>query len=262
MSLFQQPAAPAARVAMAGLAITVLSAQPISPGWAGSAETAHAAPATAGTPVYAAADDSALQIGTLATGEKVTPLAETQSGGAIKWYLIKTRSGVVGWIRHKDNEQSKNAENFFRSLPTEPAGIAVETQTRSADAARRGAVIIPVKLNGRSVIVPVTFNRSLNANLLLDTGASMTMISRRLAANLALPSTGAGLFSGIGGTVSAQIARVDSIMVGDAEVSGMTVSIHDVSRFPQFDGLLGMDFLGRFEVSVDAAKKLLVLTTR
>lgn len=90
----------------------------------------------------------------------------------------------------------------------------------------------------------------------------MTMISRRLAASLAIPSTGAGLFSGIGGTVSAQIARVDSIKVGDAEVSGMTVSIHDVSRFPQFDGLLGMDFLGRFQVSVDAAKKLLVLTTR
>ncbi|MGH7797683.1 MAG: aspartyl protease family protein [Candidatus Binatia bacterium] len=240
----------------------MLSAQPISPAWAGSAETPHAAPATAGIPVYAAADDSALTIGTLAMGEKVTPIAETQSGGGIKWYLVKTKSGVVGWIRHKDNEQSKNAENFFRSLPTEPAGIAVEIQPSSADAARRGAVIIPVHVKGRSVIVPVTFNRSVNANLLLDTGASMTMISRRLATNLALPSSGAGLFAGIGGTVSAQIARVDSIKVGDAEVSGMAVSIHDVSRSPQFDGLLGMDFLGRFQVSVDAAKKLLVLTPR
>jgi hypothetical protein len=262
MSLFQQPAAPAARLAIAGLAFTVLLAQPLSPESAGSAEAPHPAPAAAGIPVYAAADDSALQIGILAAGEKVMPLAETQSGGGIKWYLVKTKSGVVGWIRHNDNEQSKKAEHFFRSLPTEPAGIAVEIQSSSAGAARRGAVIIPVKVNGRSVIVPVTFNHSLNANLLLDTGASMTMISRRLAANLALPSTGAGLFSGIGGTVSAQIARVDSIRVGDAEVSGMTVSIHDVSRFPQFDGLLGMDFLGRFQVSVDAAKKLLVLTGR
>jgi predicted aspartyl protease len=117
-------------------------------------------------------------------------------------------------------------------------------------------------VNGRSVIVPVTFNRSVNANLLLDTGASMTMISPRLATTLALPSTGAGLFSGIGGTVSAPIARVESIKVGDAEISGMAVSVHDVSRFPHFEGLLGMDFLGRFQVSVDAAKKLLVLTPK
>jgi hypothetical protein len=262
MSLFEQPATAAARLAIAGLAFLLFLAPPILPQSAGSAETPREAPAAAEIPVYAAADYSALQIGTLAMGEKVTPLAESQSGGGIKWYLVKTKSGVVGWIRHTDDQQSKTAENFFRSLPTEPAGIAVEIQSTSAGAARLGAVIIPVRVNGRSVIVPVTFNHSLNANLLLDTGASMTMISRRLATNLALASTGAGLFSGIGGTVSAQIARVDSIKVGDAEVSGMTVSIHDVSRFPQFDGLLGMDFLGRFQVSVDATKKLLVLTAR
>jgi len=262
MSLFQQAAAAAARLGIAVLAFSHLMAQPIPAQSDGSAERPREAPAAAEIPVYAAADDSALQIGTLTAGEKVTPLAESQSGGGIKWYLVKTKSGVVGWIRQKDNEQSKTVENFFRSLRTEPAGIAVEIQSTSAGPARRGAVIIPVKVSGRSVIVPVTFNHSLNADLLLDTGASMTMISRRLAASLAIPSTGAGLFSGIGGTVSAQIARVDSIKVGDAEVSGMTVSIHDVSRFPQFDGLLGMDFLGRFQVSVDAAKRLLVLTTR
>ena len=239
-----------------------LSPHPIAPLLAASSEPSQGASGIAGTPLYAAADDSTPAIGMLAIGEKVTPIAETRGAAGMKWYLVKTRSGVIGWMKHKDNEQSKDVESFFRSLPAEPAGIAVEIQSSSAAAARRGAVIIPVTMSGRSVIVPVTFNRSIDANLLLDTGASMTMISRRLATALALPSTGAGLFSGIGGTVTAPIAHVESIKVGDAEVSGMAVSIHDVSRFPQFEGLLGMDFLGRFQVSVDSAKKLLILTPK
>ena len=76
------------------------------------------------------------------------------------------------------------------------------------------------------MIVPVTLNRTLTANLLLDTGASMTMISRRIASSLPLYPTRSGLISGIGGTVVAQIVRLDSIEVGDAEVNGMSMSIH------------------------------------
>jgi aspartyl protease family protein len=113
-----------------------------------------------------------------------------------------------------------------------------------------------------SIIVPVTLNRTLNANLLLDTGASMTMVSRRIATALALYATSSRQFSGVGGNVTAQIARVDSLKVGDAEVNGMPVSIHDLSQTPVFEGLLGMDFLGRFQVSVDTAKRVLVLNPR
>lgn len=211
--------------------------------------------------IYVSADDNALPIGTMATGETVTPIAETQGAGGIKWYLVKSRSGVVGWIKHGESEQSKKADHFFRSLPPEPSGIAIPIPTTSA-AAAKNAVIVPVTLNGRSIIVPVTFNGTVSANLLLDTGASMTMISRRLASNLALPAIASGLISGIGGTINAQIARVDSIKVGDAEVGGMSVSIHDLSRFPRFEGLLGMDFLGRFHVSVDSSKQVLVLTPK
>ena len=248
--------------AVVGLALIALVAQPLLLFWAASAETHQSLSPTAGIPVYAAADDGGPVVGSLANGEKATPIAETQSAGGAKWYLIRTKSGVIGWIKHADNAHSKAVESFFRSLPHAPPGIGADVRSSAASAAQRGAVTIPVTVNGRSVIVPVTFNHSVNAHLLLDTGASMTMISRRLATVLALPSSGTRLFSGIGGTVSAPIARVESIKVGDAEVSGMAISVHDISRYPHFEGLLGMDFLGRFQVSVDATKKLLVLTPK
>jgi aspartyl protease len=212
--------------------------------------------------IYASADDNTLPIGTLAAGENATPIAETLGAGSVKWYLVKSKSGVVGWIKQGDGTQSKKAHDFFRALPAETHGIALDIPTASAAAAPGNAVLIPVTLIGGSVIVSVTFNRSVSANLLLDTGASMTMISRRLASNLALATTASGRFSGIGGTVRTQIGRVNSIKVGDAEVSGMAVSIHDIPQVPRFEGLLGMDFLGRFQISVDPVKKLLVLTPR
>jgi aspartyl protease len=212
--------------------------------------------------VYASADDSSLPVGTLAADEDAIPIAQTLGGGGVKWYLIKSKNGVVGWIKQGNGENSKKADDFFRALPAETGRLGLEIPTTSAASAPGNAVLVPVTLIGRSVIVPVTFNRSVNANLLLDTGASMTMISRRLASNLALALTASRLFSGIGGTVNAKIGHVNSIKVGAAEVSSMPVAIHDIPQVPRFDGLLGMDFLGRFQVSVDHAKNLLVLTPR
>ena len=229
---------------------------------AATAATSPVAAQSLSIPIYASADENALRIGTLAAGETVSPIAETQGAAGNKWYLIKSGGGVVGWIKQGENEQSKKADHFFRSRAPELSGIAIQIPTASAAGAGKNAVIIPVTLNAGTIIVPVTFNRTVTANLLLDTGASMTMISRRLASNLALPAIASGAISGIGGTISAQIARVDSIKVGDAEVGAMAVAIHDLSRFPRSEGLLGMDFLSRFHLSVDSAKQLLVLTPK
>jgi hypothetical protein len=217
---------------------------------------------TAGIQVYATADDASPPVGILPPGANVKPIAESQGAGAVKWYLINTPQGVSGWIKQSDSAEAKKVADFFRRLPAEPSGIAIDIPTGSVAAAPRGAVIVPVNFSGRAVIVPVTFNHSGTANLILDTGASVTMITRKVAADLRIPTTGSSLITGIGGTVRAQVARVDSVKVGDAEVVGMTVSIHDPLRNPNFEGLLGMDFLGRFQVSVDPEKKLLILKPR
>lgn len=240
----------------------VLIAQVASLWSTARAATPQDAPNLNRIPVYAAADENSVVLGSLSGGEKPTPLAESRSAGGIRWYLVKTTSGVVGWVKETDHEQSKSIANFFRSLPAEPVTLATEPSIGSPIAARTGAVSIPIRVNGRAVIVPVTFNRSVETNLLLDTGASMTMISRRVAAALALPATGTALLAGIGGTVNVPILRVASVQVGVVEVNDMAVSVHDLSRSAPFEGLLGMDFLGRFDVAVDSVKKLLVLAPK
>jgi hypothetical protein len=53
------------------------------------------------------------------------------------------------------------------------------------------------------------------------------MISKRIASDLRLYSTGGGTRIGIGGAVSVSTATLDAIRVGDADVKNMRVSIHD-----------------------------------
>ncbi|HSE87503.1 MAG TPA: retropepsin-like aspartic protease [Candidatus Binatia bacterium] len=121
---------------------------------------------------------------------------------------------------------------------------------------------MPVTMNGASVIVPVTFNGTLKANLALDTGATITVVSRRIASNLALSALGSSKVGTVGGVITVPLARLGSLKVGEAEVHDLVVSIHDFSTDPRIEGLLGLDFLGRFHVSLDGRRRLLTLGPR
>ena len=112
------------------------------------------------------------------------------------------------------------------------------------------------------MIVSVNFNNRIAANLLLDTGASRTMISSRIAKILRLQSLGSGTGYGIGGVVTVSTARVESVKLGKMEMQNLPVMIHDFSRDPSYEGLLGFDFLSHFHMSLDLQKAVLVLTPR
>ncbi|MGD0586837.1 MAG: retropepsin-like aspartic protease [Oryzomonas sp.] len=109
-------------------------------------------------------------------------------------------------------------------------------------------VYVPVRLNYRSITV--------DAWLLLDTGASTTMISTGLADRLGIKpdNTQQSLSQVADGRVLRTFrTRVDSLSVGpkmkyNAEVSIMPSSNGVVS---DFDGLLGMNFLGDFSYRLD-----------
>jgi predicted aspartyl protease len=117
-------------------------------------------------------------------------------------------------------------------------------------------------VRGRHIIVPVIFNDSVTGNLVLDTGAGQTMISKRIANDLRLYSDGAGTRIGIGGAVSVATATIDVVRVGDADVKNLRVSIHDIPFNSFEEGLLGIDFLGRFQMSLDIEKGVLILAPR
>lgn len=240
-------------VAICSLAIVAAPARAV--------EDPSAPPSSKTVPIYATADDSALAIGTLDATENPTPIAESQ-GGETKWYLVKSRSGVIGWIKQSDAKQAKNVEKFFKSLPSEPPALAITIPGVSSSEAPPGAIVVPVLAFGSASIVSATLNQSITANLLLDTGATRSVISRRMAKTLALVSIGNATIHTVGGPITAAVARLGSLKVGEAELKDIPVIVHDFSPDHRFEGLLGMDFLSRYKFGLDAKRRLLVLSPR
>lgn len=213
--------------------------------------------------LFGAPDESAQLLQSIKKGEVLSPVAETKGAGGAKWYLVRTESGSVGWLKGDDSEQSKKLADFFRSLPDETRpSRSISLPEPPSGSLPRGTIVVPVEAAGSAVIVPVILNRSLRAYLMLDTGATGTLVSRRIASNLGLPKIGSTKVFTVGGPVTRPIARLRSLKVGEAEVQNLVVLIHDFHPHPRIEGLLGMDFLRRFHVSLDSRKQLLVLNPR
>jgi len=215
--------------------------------------------------VYAIADDSSTIIESVRDRGTLSPIAEMIGAGGEKWFMVKTRSGNVGWIKADENSEAKRMDDHFRSLSKD--AVTIESPTSPPEAATQtsttGAVRIPIRMIGNAVVVPVTLtsgNSSVTGNLLVDTGASQTVLSKRMASGLRLFSHDTQSRYGIGGAVRADVSVVDSITVGAAGAKNVRVTIHDFSPDPRYEGLLGLDFLGRFQMSVDTEKRVMVLT--
>jgi len=222
------------------------------------AASVNSIPAMSEIQLFLAPDESSVVIATLKPGEALSPIADILAGEGIRWYLVRAKSGALGWMKQKNTAESKKIDNFFKALPVEPLDISTDS---SGNLGSR-TISVPVEMDGTWIVVPVTFNRALRAHLQLDTGASVTMVSSRIANKLGLSTLGSRRGVTVGGIITVPTARVNSLNVGGAEVNDMVVSIHDFSPHPRIDGLLGMDFLKHFLVSLDTHRKLLVLGPR
>jgi len=117
---------------------------------------------------------------------------------------------------------------------------------------------VPVERLGNILVVSATLNGSKQARLIVDTGASQTIISQRLALDLGLYSTAHTthvLLHTASGSVRADAVILDSIRIGGAEIRNSQVLIHDLPDLPfTVDGLLGLSFLGAYQITLDTSR--------
>jgi predicted aspartyl protease len=119
------------------------------------------------------------------------------------------------------------------------------------------AYLTPVVITGNQVLVPVilTFRgRSVEARLLLDTGANITTINEGLAGRLGIEASdlrqGRATVAD-GRSVSGYSFAADSLGVDSRTRDNVWISILPGSGGKGYDGLLGMDFLKYFRYHVD-----------
>ncbi|MGI9089804.1 MAG: retropepsin-like aspartic protease [Gemmatimonadaceae bacterium] len=120
---------------------------------------------------------------------------------------------------------------------------------------------------GAAIAVPVYINGHGPVDLILDTGATLTCVDDELARELALPQrVGAiGVGASVGGTGPLRLVRVDSLRVGGARASDITVCALDLQGLraisPNVHGLLGLNFLKSFRVTINFQRRILTLAT-
>jgi clan AA aspartic protease (TIGR02281 family) len=154
--------------------------------------------------------------------------------------------------------------------PPEPAPLppnSVEappfTSPPKEQASRPTTVSVPLERLGSLFVVAIQINETRSARLILDTGASHTILSHAIARDLGLFSlrpVASVTMHTAGGSVQADMVPVDSIRIAGAEVRNSLVAIHDLPDTPpDIDGLLGLSVLGQFDVTLDATRSRLYL---
>ena len=121
----------------------------------------------------------------------------------------------------------------------------------------------PVKIIANQVIVPVIVQskrKKTRMNLLLDTGASLTMLSKKSIKKLNIGHTRSSHARLANGSkLNIEIARLKSLQVGPIELTDIPVAIvKNYDRRRPFDGLLGMDVLRHRHYKIDYTNQQLI----
>jgi clan AA aspartic protease (TIGR02281 family) len=122
---------------------------------------------------------------------------------------------------------------------------------------------IPLHRSGNHFIVDARPADGRRIRLLIDTGASMTILTHGVLDQSGIryqDTGGTRIFTTANGPVRAPVYRLDSLSVGDWYVDHLEVGVLDLGSSPGVDGLLGMNFLKHFQFFIDQNEALLRLS--
>lgn len=137
----------------------------------------------------------------------------------------------------------------------------IESQTTPLQQQPEAIALTP---HGNHLLARVLFNNRTYAHLLLDTGASLTVITTDMLSELNLDAQApvrTGWFNTANGVVQAPIYVVDRMSVGGQTVDNLEVAVMPLGNH-HINGLLGMNFLQHFQFSIDQQGNVLYLSPR
>jgi predicted aspartyl protease len=179
-------------------------------------------------------------------------------------YRWADEQGRVNYSQGLDSvpERFRSGAQFVTSPTAPPAPAPLTPPSRAAGVVVTGGAQIRFT-PGQAIMVNARINDSGSVRLLLDTGASVTTINPRVLNQLGVSSRDAvrGSIRGVTGQADTLFVVVNSIDVNGAKAGPIRVVAHDVD-LGQSDGLLGRDYLDRFQVSIDNQAGIVTLTPR
>jgi clan AA aspartic protease (TIGR02281 family) len=164
---------------------------------------------------------------------------------------------------------SRVAEEAPAGPPTKEAGKeavkkAEKPEGEAKEETKELQTIIRFSTSNGHMMVPVLLNDAVEARVVFDTGAEMTVLSRKIAEGLGLR---AGLqrpvkLQTIAAQIQAPVATLSSLQCGEMRRTNLPVAVVDFDLGRQVDGILGMDFLGNYTISIESESSRIVLKPR
>jgi len=118
------------------------------------------------------------------------------------------------------------------------------------------------------IIVKATVNDKGPFDFAVDTGASVTVISKRTAEKLGISNEPSTPKRGqcCGGGIDMSLRRVESVQVGEAEQRNLEVALMDLSSISkclgmELEGIIGHNFMKSYMIIIDYPKKTISFET-
>ena len=202
-------------------------------------------------------------------------MAKPSLATAIAVWLSLTGASVAvasQFYRWVDQHGVVHFTDNLHNIPGDRRGDAVRIQAKESPKAKdltRASpptkASIPFEKHGQVVVIDARLNNKASAKLVVDTGASYTMISNAIAKELNVQPSGsqsALSFQTAAGIIQAPVVTLQSIIVGGMEVKDLAAAIHDIAPGSAVAGLLGLNFLSNFRLDIDTENGVLHLERR
>jgi predicted aspartyl protease len=202
-----------------------------------------------------------VQLATLAVGAAV--VSNLQVGLVSSFRQAPLADGMLGedFLHHF----TLTIDYTTSRLSLAPPGSVPALSTITASNQGRLYGPIPLRFVNNHILVPAMLHQSQPVTLVLDTGAAQTLLSLGTAQQLGLnPGTNAPrktLIRADGQPHTVPLVQCAGIAVGGAAVENLPVGVTEsvVPHVPAVAGLLGVDFLERFTVTIDHTTRQLWL---
>jgi predicted aspartyl protease len=170
-------------------------------------------------------------------------LMEYQRNLAIAQKQASKIASATAEIEAANNSPSSDGGNS--------AGIISSNQSSSPSFSNKQGEVFQVRIKrrqGGTPVIDVTFNSSQTFEMIVDTGASGTVITQQMASLLRVKIIGTTKVDTASQKgIQVPLAKVDSISAGGVVVNNVVVAVGG----PSLDvGLLGHDFFGNYDVTV------------
>ena len=176
-----------------------------------------------------------------------------------KVHFTDNLTAVPPEYRHQVEARGRTPAPSQRSVDIQESPPA---PLSAADTAVNKHYTVPIRRAGSIMLVDVVLDNFLQSQLLVDTGATFTVISKALARRLALNLDNAAVIplQSVSGVFLAPLTKVKSITVGEAIAHDVEVVVHDIAQ-DSTGGLLGMSFLDNFQVTINTTTEIMTLST-